>query len=67
MDYYFGGTWLPAATAEYQEAEPFGVRCRVSKSTWTRPQRWVYPAAHSKLSRRDQAWYPVTRQPSVMA
>jgi hypothetical protein len=67
MKCYFGGSWLLAATVEYHEAELFGVRCWVSKSTRTRPQRWVKPAAHSKLSIRDQAWYPVTRLPPVMA
>jgi hypothetical protein len=36
--------------SRYQPNEDFGVRCCVSKSTCTRPKRWLYPSDHSKLS-----------------
>ena len=34
------GMLLLVAVAEYQDAEVFGLRSRVSKSTRTSPQRW---------------------------
>ena len=37
---YSDGMLLLVAVAEYQDAEVFGLRSRVSKSTWTSPQRW---------------------------
>ena len=39
-----------AIKSRYQANEDFGVRRCVSKSTCTKPNRWWYPSAHSKLS-----------------
>ena len=44
-----------AIRSAYHWKERFGVRRRVSKSTCTRPYRWVRPSAHSKLSSSDHA------------
>ena len=43
-----------AITRVNRAAESLGVRCWVSKSTWTMPKRWAVPHAHSKLSSSDQ-------------
>ena len=49
-----GRRWA-AIRSRYQPNDAFGVRRWVSKSTWTSPNRWWKPSAHSKLSISDQA------------
>ena len=41
-------------TSAYQRLLSLGVRCCVPNSTWTIPNRFSYPSAHSKLSSSDQ-------------
>ena len=41
-------------TSAYQRLLSFGVRCPVPNTTWTMPNRFSYPSAHSKLSSSDQ-------------
>ena len=48
------GFWA-AIRSRSQWYDAFGVRARVSKSTWTRPNRLVKPSAHSKLSSKRPA------------
>ena len=41
-------------TSPYQFAESFGIRRKVSSSTYVMPNFLEYPEAHSKLSSKDQ-------------
>ena len=52
---YEGATAFARTTVEYHCMLALGVRSWVPKSTCTRPQRWLIPSAHSKLSRSDHA------------
>ena len=41
-------------TSAYHRLLSLGVRCCVPNATWTMPNRFSYPSAHSKLSSSDQ-------------
>lgn len=53
--YSTGTMAFSAMTRLYHNPLSFTVRCCVSKSTYTMPNRLIYPKAHSKLSISDQA------------
>lgn len=48
-------TAFARTTVEYHSMLAFGVRSCVSKSTCTRPQRWLIPSATRTLSSSDHA------------